>query len=166
MSEPRYVKQRDKFSCGPVAIMNVLKWAGVELSHDETIKPFRTICRCDPEVGTNHPNFDRALRLITDEVGGIKVRRVYKPKLPEIEQHLREEGIVILNYHWRYDDEWNRHFMLLVNVSESGKSFLTVNDNRKGPALKREMRETVKKNNFRFQRVDPHFKAWFISLKE
>lgn len=167
MFEPRYVKQRDKFSCGPVAIMNILKWSGERFSYQETIDLFRKLCECNNPRGTNHPNFDKALRAVTKRLGGFHVRRVHNPKLPEVEKHLREEGVVILNYFWRNEKEGAyRHFTLLTSVSETGKSFLTVNDNWEGPALQRETRASVKKHNFRFQRSDPHFGAWFISFKE
>ncbi len=165
MFEPRYVKQRDQFSCGPVAIINILKWSGERFDCQDIIGPIQKLCKCSNPTGTNHPNFDKALRATTKMLGGFHVRRVYKPKLPEVEKHLREGGVVALNYSWRPKKEKRgRHFMLLTGVSETGKSFLTVND--RGCALRRETRASIKNYNFRFQRTDPHFKAWFISLKE
>ncbi len=56
--------------------------------------------------------------------------------------------------------------MLLTEVSKTGKSFLTVNNYRKGPALHRSMRSFVKSGLLRFQRTDPHYKAWFVSIKD
>jgi len=161
----RYLKQRDGYSCGPVAIMNVVKWAGLTFSYKNEIKFFQSICGCEPVFGTNHPNFDKALRTIAGEIEGLKVRRVQSPKLWQIEDHLGAGGIIILNYHWRKADKQARHFMLLDRVSDSGKSFLTINDYRIGPAVRWMPRETFKKVHLRFQKTDPYFRAWFISRR-
>jgi len=165
MPKIRYVKQRDHSSCGPVAIMNVLKWAGHIFSYQETIGLFQLACEWTPVTGTCHAPFDRALRGLAGRFN-LRIRRVHGPRLGEVEKHLRSGGIVVMNYYWRRKKEDNRHFMVLSDVSESGKSFITINDHRKGPARRRDMRPTIKKNVFRFQRTDPHFKAWFISHKE
>jgi len=162
----RYVKQRDKYSCGPVAIMNVLKWAGYAFNYEDSLPVLQKLCKCISVTGTKHANFDRALRLVTSRFKVFKVRRVHRPKLWQIEEHLREGGLVILNYYWRKDEEGHRHFMLLDGVSDSGKSFSTINDFSKGPAYRRMTRRKFKRWNLRFQKHDPHYKAWFISLKD
>ena len=54
----RYIKQRDKYSCGPVAIMNVLKWAGAEFSYQGKIKLFQQLCFCKPSNGTSHASLN------------------------------------------------------------------------------------------------------------
>ncbi len=161
----RYLKQRDGYSCGPVAIMNVVKWAGLTFSYKNEIKFFQSICGCRPVFGTNHSNFEKALYTIAREVEGLKVKRVYKPKLWQIEDHLGAGGIIILNYYWKRAGTHARHFMILNRVSNSGKSFLTINDYRAGPAARWTSRETFKRVNLRFQRTDSLFKAWFISRK-
>jgi len=159
----RYVKQRDKSSCGPVAIMNVLKWAGYKFSYEKTIGLLRDACGWRPAFGTKQADFDRGLRGTVTRFG-INVRRVYCPRIGAVEDHLREGGIVIVNYLWRNKKRGeHRHFMILSGVSDSGKMFTLLNDNSKGQAIRRERRASVKKNVFRFQRTDPHFKAWFIS---
>jgi len=143
--------------------MNVLKWAGYSFSYEKTIGLLREACGWRPASGVNHANFDRGLRG-TVTVFGINVRRVHYPKLGEVEEHIREGGIVIVNYLLRHKKSGeHRHFMILSDVSSSGKAFTTVNDRIKGPAIRRDSRTCVKKNVFRFQRTDPHFKAWFIS---
>jgi hypothetical protein len=84
-----------------------------------------------------------------------------------MEEHLRSGGIVVLNYRWVADEKgFSRHFMLLTKISTLGKSFLTVNDFKNGPAIRRITRKTLKKFNLRFQRPDPHYKAWFVSVND
>lgn len=168
MARVRYVKQRDHYSCGPVAIMNVLKWVGVRFNYRDRIKAFQEACSCIPTRGTNHSSFDRALRQIVGLLPvDVRVRRVHRPKLSQMEEHLRSGGIVVLNYRWEAEEEgFSRHFMLLTKVYGSGKYFLTVNDRRRGPAAQAIHRSTLKKFNLRFQRPDPHYKAWFVSLND
>jgi len=164
----RFVRQRDNYSCGPVAIMNVLKWAGHPINYQDSISQLQRLCNCRPKdgKGTMHSDFDRALRKIADRLGSFKVRRVHRPALSEIEEHLQAGGLVILNYYWRKKGEGYRHFSILADVKPSGKYFLTVNDFAHGPAERIVSRKKFKNFNLRFQRVDPHYKAWFISLKD
>ncbi len=168
MSQVRYVKQRDHYSCGPVAIMNVLKWVGVRFNYQERIKVLQEACDCVPTRGTRHAAFDRALRHVVGLLPvDVRVRRVHRPKLSQIEEHLLSGGIVVLNYRWKTDEEgFSRHFVLLTKVSGNGKYFLTANDSTGGPAARVINRATLKKFNLRFQRPDPHYKAWFVSVKD
>lgn len=168
MVRVRYVKQRDKYSCGPVAIMNVLKWVGVKFTYNTRIKVLQEICNCIPIRGTKHAAFDKAFRRTMELLPiDIRVRRVHRPKLKQIEDHLRSKGIVILNYRWQSKGVKgiSRHFMLLTKIYGTGKYFLVVNDYSDGPAAHTIHRKTLKTRNLCFQRVDPHYKGWFISLK-
>ena len=183
MSQVRYIRQKDQYSCGPIAIMNILKWSGVEFSYREAIKFFQKICNCRASHGgTTHSSFDWALRRVGEHLeGGLHIRRVYRPALWQIEEHLKAGGVIALNYHWRKDtagkkvkkvkkvkkgDLEGRHFILLVGVSEEGQSFLTVNEYHFGPALVPVSRKFVRQDLLRFQRTDSHGKAWFVSLKD
>lgn len=168
----RYTKQRDKFSCGPVAIMNAVKWTGSECTYAKRIGLFRDLCLCRPVSrepdrlgGTSHANFDQALRRTAEAHGGFDVLRVYRPKLPRIEEHLRSGGIIIMNYYWEVKGKVGRHFCILESISDSGKTFRTVNDVKAGPAIMAIRRRTFVKGNLRFQRSDPHYKAWFLTKR-
>ncbi len=161
----RYTKQRDKFSCGPVAIMNAVKWTGSECTYAKRIGLFQDLCLCKLSGGTWHRNFDQALRRIAEAHGGFDVLRVHRPKLSRIEEHLRGGGIIILNYLWRRKSGASRHFSILENVSDSGKTFRVINDFKAGPARQTIRRRTFVKYNLRFQRSDPHYKAWFLTKR-
>ena len=161
---PRYVKQRDKYSCGPVAILNALRWAGVNADYGQSVKRFTATCKCAPPEGTAHREFDSALRKAGKRI--FQVRRVHRPLLPQIEAHLQEGGVIVFNYYWRKKDEEHRHFILLAGISGSGRTFYTVNDFRKGRALRKYQRRYFKKWHLRFQSTDPHYKAWFVSRRD
>ena len=166
-TEPRYVKQRDKFRCGPVAIMNVLKWSGGVLSHDDLRDPLTIMCDCEASAGgTQHTNFDEVLRHMGDHYGAYTVKRVIRPTLSQIEKHLRAGGALVLNYHWEYGKKSDRHYSVVVGISDSGQSFRVVNGRRRGRAAKWIRREKFKNWEQRFQRSDKSHKAWFVTYKE
>ena len=165
MSQPRYMKQRDQYSCGPVAIMNTLKWSGFKFSYEDQIEHFQSLCGCTSSEGTFHAPFDKALRIASKELGGFNVKRIYYPKLWQIEKHLEAGGVIVLSYSWEVDEDYSRHFSLITGISSSRRSFLMVNDFRKGPALKRITRQKFKSRNLRFQRTDSAYKGWFVSFK-
>ena len=147
---PRYVKQRDHFRCGPIVILNALKWAGVEVSSSEHLDYLTELTACGPPPrGTWHGTFDPALRAAGK--GFYSVRRVHHPPLGRIETHLQDGGAVVFNYFWRKEKEGTegRHFHLLVGMSSSGNSFYVVNRGRRDPTFKRVHRETFKKEDLR-----------------
>lgn len=164
--EPRYLKQRDEFRCGPVAIMNVLKWSGGLLSHDNMRDPLTKMCKCTSEGGgTGHGVFDQVLRKFGKRYKSYAVRRVMRPTLAQIEEHLREGGALVLNYCWNYRGGEDRHYSVVVGISDSGRSFRVVNGRKRGRAAKWIRREKFKNWEQRFQRTDKIHKAWFITYK-
>ena len=40
----RYIKQKDKSSCGPIAIMNVMKWAGKKFAAKDIEQQIKKDC--------------------------------------------------------------------------------------------------------------------------
>ena len=159
-----FTKQRDKFRCGPVAILNALRWAGVDIPYDE-IHFIGELCIVTSPDGSTHGSFDKALRKMGDN--HFTVRKVMKPSLFEIEEHLRLGGALVLNYRWRRDwimdpkKRTSRHYSLIIGISDSGRTFYVVNGRRKRKALKGIRREDFKKWELRFPKDD--LKAWFLT---
>lgn len=162
---PRYMKQRDRFRCGPVAILNALKWAGVRATAESDLPRLCRMSKCDDERGATHQNMDSALRLAG--LGHFKVRLVRRPKLYEIESHLRGGGAIIVNYGWERITkdyiETARHYALMSDMSLFGVYFGMANYHSTRPAYQRVHRDTIKNHVLRYQRVDRTFKAWFLT---
>jgi hypothetical protein len=130
--------------------------------YEDYIDILRQICQCEKGRGTNHTDFDKALRFLATAI--FRVRRVHRPRLGDIEQHLREDGAVIISYLWNQGGEWSRHFSLLVGASPSGSTLYIVNDlSGAGPAYQPVRRTRFIKENLRYQRSDPHWKGWFLT---
>jgi len=161
---PRYTKQRDTFRCGPIAILNSIKWTGIEAPYSQFVPIISRLSRCEPPEGTSHGFFDQALRIVGQKCPKpFQVRRINQPYLFQIEDHLRADGAVILNYYWRQEYLDARHFLLITGLSPSGQTLYTVNGHREGRALRAVRRQTFVNHHLRFQRVDESFKAWFLT---
>jgi hypothetical protein len=106
---------------------------------------------------------DRTLRLAGK--GRLDIRRVYRPKLREIEGHLSAGGAIILNYRWHEMRDGKmvdaRHYVLMTDMSLFGEYFGVVNYSTKRPVYQRIHRDTVKKHLMRFRQTP--FKAWFLT---
>lgn len=128
---PRYVRQPDKFSCGPIANMNAFKWGGRRCTLKNDFWRLIRKCRCSPELGAPLKHFDRCLR---DEAQGcLKIAKRLRPSIREIEKHLRQRnGAVIINYQWicKKTGERHGHFALFTDVSKTGRMFTGINAKR------------------------------------
>ena len=129
---PRYVKQPDKASCGPIVIMNALKWGGRRRTLKNDFWRLARACDCSPgNYGSSINAFDRTLR--NETRGHLNVKRRYRSSIREIEEHLcQRNGAVIINYLWICKKTGKRHghFALFTNVSKTGRMFTGINDKR------------------------------------
>lgn len=166
MTRPRYFKQRDFFRCGPVAILNALKWAGVPVTVKHDLPRICRLCYC-VDGGVNYREMDDALRKVGR--GHFTIRRVNQPKLHEIEDHLKAGGAIILDFYWekvtRDHIVTSRHYVLMSDISPSGTYFGMANYQKIRPAYQRVHRNTIKNHLLRYQRVDL-YKAWFLTCEE
>jgi hypothetical protein len=160
----RYARQQDNFRCGPVGILNALKWSGVAATVDRTLPYLCGLTGC-VDGGVRHREMDKALR--EAGCGHFTTRLVRRPKLHEIENHLKSGGAIIVNYYWekkrRDYIETSRHYVLISDISPSGTYFGMVNYEKVRPTYQRVHRNTIKKHVLRYQRVDKIFKAWFLT---
>lgn len=162
---PRYYKQRDQFRCGPVAVFNALKWTGgfAGLTAKKAMPRLDALCECIWPRGTLHGPMDSTLRIAGR--GFFDVRRVYTPKLKEIEDQIKAGGAAIINFRWRDVRDGKlvdaRHYVLVTDMSTSGEYFWVVNSHPKRPVYHRIHRDAFKKRILRFRQ--PPYKAWFLT---
>ena len=149
----RYHKQRDRYTCGPTAIMNAFKWAGHK---PPKLAAVIKASGCVKRLGSDHSSFDKALR----DQDIFSVRRVYQPTLGDIKRHINNDGAVILSYAWRYSQFSGRHFALIIKGSRY-YPFSTINDERDGPALQSFGASYIRNRHYQFKK-DKHRKAWFL----
>jgi len=128
----RYVRERnDNCSCGPIAIINAMKWSG----EASTLRShFRRVCqasRCKPSIrGAPRGHFDRTMHQLCPNIN-IK-KRVF-PTIQSIYEHLQKsDSAVVVTISWiETGDHVGRmvksHYALLVRTTASGKSFVGIN---------------------------------------
>ena len=46
MATTRWIAQKNKFSCGPVAVLNVLKWLEIEINYNKDYCKYKRKCKC------------------------------------------------------------------------------------------------------------------------
>jgi hypothetical protein len=157
----RYIKQRDNFRCGPVAVINSLRWAGADISTNYVYELTDKCLATPTNGGTPHYAFDRILR--EDGKGLLNVDLILKPRMYEIEDHLKKGGVAVLNYVWfdERDGDSHRHYVLITEESKSGRTFEVVNDFKTRPAATKIRRKTFAKY-FDF-RNDETAKAWLLT---
>ena len=154
----RYIKQRDHTSCGPVAVINILKWLGYKVSYDSFIHSARYLCGHEPgpEGGTNITGVEKALKHL-----GVKKRRVKNPSLDDIDRHIDSGGIVLLEYVAPYKNEFlnkgEGHFSICIG--RTAKTYILVNDGTKN-TIGRRSRMSMKIILFG---GDENRYAWMIS---
>jgi hypothetical protein len=95
MTKPRYIHQRDSYSCGPTALYNVMQWAGEVYM---TKKALMGMCGGREEIkksGTDASVFN----VVLENLPGIQIKKIsFKSKLGTLDDHIDKGGIVIISY--------------------------------------------------------------------
>lgn len=154
----RYKKQTDKFRCGPVAILNALKWAGIRADLEDISKKAK--CRPFPH-GTTCPELHNALLKFEKF---IKIRITCTVNIEFIRNQLSNGRSIIYNYEY-YDKEDDRkygHYFFIDSMSKTGKSLYLVNYKLNGPAR---IRMTTKKFVNQCIRGNSDPTVWIIEKK-
>lgn len=118
----RWIAQKNTFSCGPVAILNVLKWAGFPISYKKDYNFWKKKCKCS-NYGTHQPKFQDCLQNLKN----ISAIPKNLPTISFIEDILQSNQIVIMKSTSRITSQRDLgHFFLIVEMTED--SFFIVND--------------------------------------
>lgn len=127
MKNIRYIKQRDDTSCGPVAIINVLKWLGCKVTY-KYLDMARFLCKwydgSTGESGTTDRGLRHALNIL-------KIHAIHKSSksLKILDRHIEKGGIAIVEYvipGCSIEKGW--HFALCVG--KENDSYIIVNDGK------------------------------------
>ena len=126
----RWLGQRDEFRCGPIALVNIMKWAGIaefegHKVNEELAKGHLSVRCWTDKYGT----FPHCLEPVLNTLPGIKVEKYPKPSRLNIKKHLQNDGIVLLDSYWwdRKKHKWIGHYGLLIDVIANGKLYYAVN---------------------------------------
>lgn len=118
----RYIKQRDEHSCGAIAIINVLKWLGKDISMS-SLSIMKRASRTSLE-GTSEAGLKRALSTKVSTYG--KWKQV-KPKINLLDNHLKKGGIAIIGYTYQIGKKIEAHYVVCLDITPSG-NYLLINE--------------------------------------
>jgi hypothetical protein len=113
----RYIKQRDHFSCLPVAILNMRKWLGDRVSYRRNYRKARTECGATPGIGSDRSTFAEVTRFANRT-------RMFSPTVQKIDEALAAGNAVVLRSSWGKAFGWS-HIFLVTKRTE--RSFFCVN---------------------------------------
>lgn len=149
----RYIKQRDTYSCGSVAVINALKWAGYKITYNSHIKRIKKLTRNNID-GVRNEDMIKALR----KYKGIKATFKRSISLKEANKQLEKGNSLIIGFDYRDKyNEWCGHSIFVA--SKIDKQYKVVND-FEATALtfdKWEMKEVLKYRGYSHSPV-----AWVI----
>jgi len=159
----RYIKQKDTYSCGPIALINAMKWAGFNYTYKD-LKRMQRLCKCKYPNGTHWRDMTNAIR---DMSKLMTTTRKNWPLILDIIKHLEKDGVVILAY--KRDPKHVGHYILITDYDKEKQEFKVVNAGRPctrtTSKMKKDTLDNIIKHRYMKNRR-PHFPAaWFIRFK-
>lgn len=96
---PRYTRQRTRSDCGPVAILNILKWAGFRASYDDHIELIKEAARYKHSENYTGCKFHNLLKAINElSRGKLKAKKYKITDLDVLIDHIRRGNAFILRH--------------------------------------------------------------------
>jgi len=113
----RFVKQRDEYSCAPVALLNLCKWAGVGCAYNDDLYCWiKEHCECKPRYGSSDPFIHATLLALAREYNWA-VRFRVEPSAAQLRDELDNGNAVLLC--GMYDDDED-HIALVIDYDKRG----------------------------------------------
>jgi len=137
----RWIRQRNSSGCGPVAILNLLKWLGEPVTYAEGYPHFSKKMKTS-RYGTELRDFVRVLYKIEN----IKISPRTVPNIGVIDDALEHGRAVIMKSAYFNGDALEGHYFLVTEKTD--KSFFCVNVNHR--------HQWVSKPSFRLKWLQHH----------
>lgn len=120
----RYYKQKDKLSCGPIALYNTKKWLGIKGSWDKERCELQTICKCcESNDGTRPKDLHKAMKMTLPKMIGGQHKN---PKLFWIDKQLKLGRAVIIRFFHDLKKEGRREGHYILITEQTSKTYQVV----------------------------------------
>ena len=163
----RYLRQRDRTTCGPIAVINALKWAGVKATEKTHKKKIQRLTNCRSHGRGYNGCFPFDINYALLQYKSIKICKVYDGttwiSLSEIDKHLDDGGSVLMRYFWA---PGKGHYSICV--SRTSKKYTFVNDSREKTVTfrsRKTMRKMLSTTNSTFCGCQEYPVVWFLTRK-
>jgi hypothetical protein len=151
----RWIKQRNSHSCVPVAILNIIKWAGVPVNYESDFDYWKEKVNLSADDGAHIRDY----ALLLKSLPNVKLQRKSRPTPTEIDAALSKGNAVLLRSAWKSNSDIRRHLLLIVGRTE--KSWFLTNTYRGHAWFPKQVVETLYMENHRLQSgIYPT--AWFV----
>ena len=148
----KYIRQKNNYSCGPIALYNLLTWAN---AHDSmSYRDIYKLTKCDSTHGTKTLHFTAALEKLTHESINLKTINNFK-KFNQLQKILLENKnlCAIIEYEQResylhfvlvfsknkklfiVNQHANKHFLLVVQKIENLDFIMNFNTKKHHPLV-------------------------------
>jgi hypothetical protein len=125
---PRYVRQKDDYGCGPIAVLNALKWAGYDAQYKRDYARLIRLCKCT-KGGTIDDNFNKAIRQYKRLLVYPRKNPMYAPPISLVDACLDDGGAVAMGFIYKYAGVVvAEHFTLCVG--KVNKRYVFINNIR------------------------------------
>ena len=122
----KYIKQYDKYSCGAVAVLNALKWAGYDLTYRRDFKRICKLCKCNVGEGTFPWDLDAGLRRHR-KLAILPEEEAYSaPSIKLVDKLLSLGSACIISYIYKYRGQVCEAHVVLC-IGKKGKQYVMVN---------------------------------------
>ncbi len=133
----RYIRQPDPYSCGPVAIINLLKWLGVKGVGLRQLSAMKALLRTDKEFGTMKECMGGG---VCSLIGAAQMIQEDNITLRELEHYLASGAGIILHYHFKDKEQgksrYDGHYVFMTRSNNKEFPVLIANEMFNGPEEK------------------------------
>jgi len=139
----RYLKQKEKGTCGPVAVINALKWAGLRVTEKTHKKKIQKLTSYNMRHGRGFQgcfpfDIDYALsyyKSINIQKRRDKITFANGNLFEEINYHLDNDGSLLIRYFWK---PGKGHYSLCIG--RTSRTYTLVNDSAEKTVINRSWR--------------------------
>jgi len=131
MAKIRWISQKNNFSCGPIAILNLLKWIGLSISYKRNYEKLFKSCKCTWK-GTHQHVFQKCL----DKINGVVICPKNLPTIESIEAAIQLGQIVIMKSSYVMEKTVEGHFFIISEMTEDKFFCINIGDQSSLPLPK------------------------------
>lgn len=110
----RWIAQRNLYSCGPIAILNTLKWIGYPVSYKNGYEHWMKKCRCTND-GTHQHRFQNCL----NERKNATITSKQLPTINAIEEAISHDAVVIMKSSYLLEKKIEGHFFIISEMTDN-----------------------------------------------
>lgn len=119
----RWIRQRNSYTCGPVAIMNLLKWLGEKVIYAKDFEYWKNKCKTQ-KYGTSLCDFVKVLY----KIEGIKISPRNVPNIGVLDEALLQGRAIVMKSAYIEKGIYIGHYYLITETTDKSYYCINLND--------------------------------------